>query len=243
MLLLDAGNTRLKWAFVRDGGWLRQGAAEISALGSLRRAFADLPEPARILASNVAGDGVAQQLRAACAVWKSKVEFISAAREQCGVRNGYRRPEQLGSDRWAALIAAWSRQQAACLVVNCGTATTVDALSAGGEFLGGLILPGLDMMRESLASGTAQLRAAAGNWEDFPRDTADAIFSGAVKATVGAIMQQHVLLRAPQAPCLLGGGAAAAIEGHLGVPVVHVEDMVLHGLQLIAQETGRVSDE
>ncbi len=243
MLLLDAGNTRLKWAFVREGGWLRQGRAEIAALGSLRQAFEELPQPARIVASNVAGEGVAQQLRAACAVWESRVEFIRAAREQCGVRNGYRRPEQLGSDRWAALIAAWSRQRASCLVVNCGTATTVDALSAEGEFLGGLILPGLDMMRASLSAGTAQLGPDSGSWEDYPRDTANAIYSGAVKATVGAIMQQHLLLRAPQAPCLLDGGAAAAIEGHLGVPVVRMEDMVLHGLQLIAQETGRVSDE
>ncbi len=242
MLLLDAGNTRLKWAYVSEGEWLRQGTVENPGLASLREAFAGVPEPDRILASNVAGDAVAQHLCAACAAWKSRVEFIRAVREQCGVRNGYREPGQLGSDRWAALIAAWNRQRAACLVVNCGTATTVDALSGEGEFLGGLILPGLDMMRNGLVAGTAQLSAASGVWEDFPRTTANAMYSGAVKATVGAILQQHALLRMPQAACLLGGGAAGLVEPHLGVPVARVEDMVLRGLELIGQCTGEVPD-
>lgn len=238
MLLLDAGNTRLKWAFVQAGRWLREGTLEIGALASLPQAFADLPEPARILASNVAGEAAAAHIRAACARWQSKVEFVRAASVQCGVRNAYRAPEQLGSDRWAALIAAWDRQHDACLVVNCGTATTVDALSADGEFLGGLILPGLAMMRQALVAGTAQLGAALGAWEAFPRDTANAMYSGAIKATVGAIVQQHALLRAPQAMCLLGGGAADLIAPHLGVPLVRVDAMVLRGLELIGQETG-----
>lgn len=238
MLLLDAGNTRLKWAFVQAGRWLRRGTVESARLDSLSEALADLPEPARILACNVAGQAAAEQIRAACARWKSKVEFVRAAPAQCGVRNTYRAPEQLGSDRWAALIAAWERQHDACLVVNCGTATTVDALSAAGEFLGGLILPGLNMMHDALVAGTAQLNAAPGAWEAFPRDTANAIYSGAIKATVGAILQQHALLRAPQAMCLLGGGAADLIAPHLGIPLVRVDAMVLRGLELIGQDAG-----
>lgn len=237
MLLLDAGNSRLKWAFVRDGEWLDRGALDSVRADALGEALAHLPIPQRILASNVAGPAVAQAIEVACVAWGRKVEFIGATRAQCGVHNGYLQPDQLGSDRWAALIAAWDRQRAACLVVNCGTATTVDALSAAGEFSGGLILPGLDMMRRSLAAGTAQLGAERGSWEAFPRTTANAVYSGAIQATVGAIAQQHVLLGAPHAVCLLSGGNAGELVPYLEVPVEQFEDMVLRGLQLLGRET------
>ena len=165
------------------------------------------------------------------------MEFISAKAEQCGVRNAYDQPAQLGSDRWAALIAAWHHEHAACLVVNCGTATTIDALSGAGEFLGGLILPGVDMMRHSLAAGTAQLEAVEGSWREFPRNTADAMTSGAIQATVGAILRQHELLGVPGARCLLSGGAADSVQPHLGVPLLRVDNLVLQGLQIIGQES------
>jgi len=237
MLLLDAGNNRVKWALTMDGAWLQQGVAPIADVAALRHAFEILPPPHRILASNVAGESVAQQIHAACVALSCKVEFITARAEQCGVHNAYAQPAQLGSDRWAALIAAWRQMHAACLVVNCGTATTVDALSSDGEFLGGLILPGVDMMRHSLSAGTAQLEMAVGKWGEFPRNTADAIYSGAIQATVGAIRQQYGLLGAPDAYCLLGGGAANHIQPHLGLPLLRVDDLVLRGLQLIGQET------
>lgn len=242
MLLIDAGNSRIKWALVDGGEWLQRGVAEISDSASLSTVLAGLPRPQRILVSNVAGDAVARQIAEACSAWPAALEFIQARPRQCGVRNSYLRSEQLGSDRWAALIAAWHGVRASCLVVNCGTATTVDALSSDGEFLGGLILPGLDMMRDALVSGAAQLRPAAGDWEDFPRTTANAMYSGAIKATVGAIRQQHALLRKADAPCLLGGGAARAIWSHLGLPARLEEDLVLRGLQLIGQETGGASE-
>ncbi len=236
MLLLDAGNSRLKWALARNGAWLQRGMLDLAKLGSLRQVFSALPPPHRILASNVAGARAAEQLRAACALWPCPVEFVTAQREQCGVRNGYAQPAQLGSDRWAALIAAWRRVNGACVVVNCGTATTVDALSCEGEFLGGLILPGLEMMRRSLAAGTAQLKESVGQWSAFPRNTADAVYSGAIQATAGAVSRQHELLQAPDAPCVLGGGAADEIEPRLPHPVIRMDDMVLQGLQLIGLE-------
>jgi type III pantothenate kinase len=239
MLLLDAGNSRLKWAFVQDGAWLQQGVIHTRDWEELRQVFAKLPPPNRILASNVAGLQAAQQIRSACAMWNCPLEFVAARSEQCGVRNNYAEPAQLGSDRWAALIAAWQQTRGACLAVNCGTATTVDALSNAGEFLGGLILPGVEMMLRSLAAGTAQLEAARGNWRDFPRNTADAVYSGAIQATVGAIRQQHELLGVAGAPCVLGGGAANDIQAHLHLPLLRMDDMVLRGLQIIGLEAER----
>lgn len=276
MLLLDVGNSRIKWVLAEDGVWLRhdhpqgerlmkplanrldrqttqikplvmaahplrvmrQGVADLAEWAALRQAFATLPPPHKILVSNVAGEQAAQQVRAACAAsWPCPVEFITARAVQCGVRNTYAQPAQLGSDRWAALIAAWHQARAACLVVNCGTATTVDALSEEGEFLGGLILPGVDMMRRSLTEGTAQLAATEGNWREFPRNTADAMASGAIQATVGAIRQQFELLGMPGAQCLLSGGAADSVQPHLKLPLVRVDNLVLQGLQIIGQES------
>lgn len=235
MLLLDVGNSRIKWAQVEAGHVAQQGAAGSAEWPALQMAFATLSPPHKILVSNVAGEKAAQQVRASCSVWQCPLEFISARSEQCGVRNAYDRPAQLGSDRWAALIAAWHLERAACLVINCGTATTIDALSGAGEFLGGLILPGLDMMRHSLAAGTAQLGIKTGDWREFPRNTADAIFSGAIQATVGAIHRQFDLLDASGARCLLSGGAAGSVQDHLGLPLLRVDNLVLQGLQVIAQ--------
>ena len=236
MLLLDVGNSRVKWGWPEGDAWLRRGTAGIAEWGVLRAAFAGLPLPHRILVSNVAGEEAARQVCAACAMWDCPPEFVAARPGQCGVRNGYERPGELGSDRWAALIAAWHHERRACLVVSCGTATTVDALSDEGEFLGGLILPGVDMMRRSLADGAAQLEMGQGDWRDFPRNTADAMFSGAVQATAGAIRQQFDLLGKSGARCLLSGGAAGLVQPHLTMSLLRVDNLVLQGLRIIAEE-------
>lgn len=237
MLLLDIGNSRIKWALLEAGRQSPMGALDHSAMASLQQVFARISAPSRILVSNVAGEEVATRVRELCAVWECPVEFVKARSEQCGVRNGYTQPQRLGSDRWAALIAAWHEVRGACLVVNCGTATTVDALSAQGEFLGGLILPGVDMMQRSLAMGTAQLAATEGGMKDFPLDTADAIHSGAVRATLGAIESQFLLLCAKEAGarCVLSGGAAVKVGAHLSIPFDHVDNLVLRGLQTIGE--------
>lgn len=240
VLLVDAGNSRIKWALAEAGAaagdWRREGVCASAAAENLIADWADVSLPARILISNVAGEAVAQSLLAACAVWPQPVEFIRAEVQQAGVTNAYQLPQQLGSDRWAGLIAAWHAQRRACLVVNCGTATTIDALSSAGEFLGGLILPGLALMQRSLQGGTAQLRQADGRVCDWPCNTADGMASGALAATLGAIERQYRLLAQPQAVCVLSGGAAPALVGALNVPVWSVENLVLRGLQVMAEE-------
>ena len=120
-----------------------------------------------------------------------------------------------------------------------------DALSGSGEFLGGLILPGMESMRQSLMQDTAQLRGKvqagmhAGELCAFPRNTADAIYSGALRATIGAIQQQYGLLAAQQEiRCIVSGGAAAVLLPHLGSGCERVDNLVLHGLQITGQEAG-----
>ncbi len=241
MLLFDVGNSRCKWAWIESGIRLRQGVldnADEVAWQQLKMKFIALPAPHKILISNVAGLVLAQRLRDVCAIWSCTPEFIVAQTAQCGVRNGYENAAQLGSDRWAALIAAWHRFHCACVVVNCGTATTVDALSETGEFLGGLILPGLELMQRSLLENTAQLGWQNGELRDYPRNTADAIASGVLRASIGAIWHQFMLLKSQGAPrCLLSGGAANKLLAGLDMPFEHVDDLVLQGMQIIGQGT------
>jgi type III pantothenate kinase len=233
-LLIDAGNTRIKWAFVKGDEWLRSGALPVEQAGELAQQLNDISHVQQIWVSNVAGEKVAQKIRA---LGSRPVNFISARDTQCGVRNNYNDVAQLGSDRWAALIAAWHLLGQACLVVNCGTATTVDALTNQGEFMGGLILPSVAMMQRSLVAGTAQLKTGLGEYAAFPLNTADAIFSGAIQASCGAIQRQHDLLKNDAAPILLSGGASAMFLPYLNnLPIRESDNLVLQGLWLIAHE-------
>lgn len=236
-LLIDAGNTRIKWGVADGQGWLHVGALAVDQAGRLPQFIPDVQGVQQVWISNVAGDEVARHLRAVGAGWRNdRFHFIVAQQMQCGVHNGYDDPSQLGSDRWAALIAAWHRVRGACLVVSSGTATTVDALSVTGEFLGGLILPGVELMQRSLNEATAQLGPAQGTYAAFPKNTADALFSGAVQACCGAIERQYALLGGSSIPVMLSGGGAAILTGRLNLPLQVVDNLVLEGLRLIAQK-------
>lgn len=237
-LLIDAGNTRIKWALTDGDEWLRSGTLSVEHAGELAHQFAGLEGIQQVWASNVAGGEVAHHIRAASTGRLSiPPHFIVACATQCGVRNGYSDPSQLGSDRWAALIAAWHLVQGPCLVVNSGTATTVDTLSVTGEFIGGLIVPGVDLMQYSLSNATAQLEPGTAGFHAFPKSTADALFSGAVQASCGAIERQYALFGAGGMPVVLSGGASATLQDHLNLPLRLVDNLVLQGLLLIAQET------
>lgn len=239
-LLIDAGNTRIKWAQSAGESWTDLPAVPVAQVHTLAASIATLPEMDEVWVSNVAGEHVAEQIRSACAARAWSARFIQAQAQQCGVKNRYAIPEQLGCDRWAALIAAWHHCGRAALVVNCGTATTIDTLSDSGEFIGGLILPGIALMQDVLSQNTAGLpsrvRSPAGEYAAFPLNTNDAIHSGALQATCGAIQRQYGLLADAQAPIMLGGGAAQEVQDMLGLPVIPVTDLVLQGLKIIAQE-------
>jgi len=103
--------------------------------------------------------------------------------------------------------------------------------------MGGLILPGLELMRRSLAINTAQLEEVDGALADFPLSTEDAIYSGTIRATLGAIEIQYNLLssKVSTARCVISGGAAEKVKRHLSMPVNHVDNLVLRGLQIIGE--------
>nr|WP_211162918.1 type III pantothenate kinase [Aromatoleum diolicum] len=237
-MLIDAGNTRIKWGIVRDGQWLAEGALRHDQLDQLHALAAAHVGIRRVFGSNVAGLRTAAGIAEALGDSAPAPQWLHSSAECCGVRNAYDTPAQLGSDRWAALIGARALQPAACLVVNAGTATTVDVLDAAGTFQGGIILPGEHLMRRSLARDTAQLPLADGHYAAAPRNTADAITSGCRNAQAGAVERMfRQIAREPLSRCLLSGGGADALAELLDVPFSRVDNLVLKGLAVVATGT------
>lgn len=239
VLCIDSGNTRIKWGLTDGKGWLARGALVQAELDGLAAALSSYPLAARALIANVAGAQVATAIHSALApllMAPDSVVEVRAEAARAGVRNGYREPGRLGVDRWCALIGARAQVSGAALVVMVGTATTVDTLAADGLFRGGLILPGIELMRHSLARDTAGLPFADGQHQLWPQCTDDAIVSGILEAQAGAVERAWRRLDDAAAPCLLSGGAARRLSGLLDLPVRSVEDLPLEGLRMLSGE-------
>ena len=241
LLCLDCGNTRLKWGAwdPLQRRWLAQGALALAEIGRLPRevrALLNFTPPERIVGCIVASHETRAAIEAGAAALGAPLVWNDSRAAQCGVSNGYEEPGQLGADRWAALIGARHlHPDAPCLVVNAGTATTIDRLDADGMFRGGLILPGVDLMRTALAHHTARLPLAAGDFQELPNNTRAAIASGCLQATAGAIERMYrPLAGAADAVCLLTGGAADSFAALLDIPLRRIENLVLEGLARIA---------
>jgi type III pantothenate kinase len=238
-LVIDAGNSRVKWGWHDGKSW--SGIANVSLIefaassDHINPFSATHDNPSRIVISNVAGDGAQQLLINWTSIFDTEPEWVRGERERCGVRSFYERPEVLGPDRWAALIAARALEpERACLVVNCGTCTTVDMLNAGGEFTGGLIVPGVDLMRFVLHEHTGRLPLQEGRFVKAPRNTVDAIETGCRHAQAGAVERMHRVLGG-ESTCLISGGGGPALIEKLALPCRYVENLVLEGLACIGR--------
>lgn len=253
LLLIDAGNTRVKWALVPNaangadalGRWLACGMVEHARVQQLCDAWRG-QKIVRVLISNVAGqamrDTLEQVLLGALGMHPVPLEWFASAPELAGIRNSYRNPLQLGCDRFASAIGAHALFPAQPLIVaTCGTATTVDAITADGVFLGGMILPGLGLMASVLANNTAQLPQVAQDIdiaEPFADHTDAAIVSGCLAAQTGAIERAVTAHARRQGAlqCILSGGAADLIAPHLTMPYTKVDNLVLIGLHSVAMQ-------
>jgi type III pantothenate kinase len=245
ILVLDAGNSRMKWGLRGPYDWERLGATPNNEIGSLSlRAWQDLPRPTRVCGINVAGESARVRVEGQLMRWRLTPQWLTATEAACGVTNRYAQPTQLGPDRWASLVAAWRRSTAndlfpaACVVVNAGTAVTIDALDESGVFHGGMILPGMRLMREALIANTAGLKVPPGRFSAFPDNTTDAIHTGSIQAICGAIeqMRRRIDSNAAQVRCYLAGGAADELREHINPPVEVVDTLVLEGVLALAGE-------
>lgn len=243
-LLVDLGNSRLKWTTGPSSA--RRPAtvvhAERDVAEVLEQVWGTLAPPAAVLAVSVAPAAVRAALeRWVRARWRIEVSYARAQAEQCGVINRYRDPAALGADRWAAVLGARAALGPRNLaVVDCGTAVTIDALSSAGEFLGGVIVPGIALQRQALVAGTGGIRAADGDESScLARGTGDAVAAGTLHAVLGAIERAcREFERALGAPfeLVLTGGDAERVAARLERPARHMPDLVLAGLARIAEE-------
>lgn len=237
-LLIDIGNTNLKWAPCQAR---RLGpVAKLShreGLGALWDAWRDTPTPDRVLVANVAGADLEAKLAPIVrGRWGLEPGLLRTQAEAHGVTVAYPDPSRLGVDRWLTLIAVRHFHSTPALVVDCGTAMTLDAIDAQGRHLGGMIAPGLGLMRHSLFAGT---RIPAVSQMDFRgllgQDTAECIAAGTLHALAGLVVRVQAGLRAERGwepQVLLCGSDAALLAGLFEFQTTQVSDLVLQGLSV-----------
>jgi type III pantothenate kinase len=242
-LLVDLGNARIKWAQSAQGHW--RTAAHVMAnepvSTMLDRLWSAVPPPELVVLCNVAGAARLQGLENWVERhWSLRPYVVRPQKEMLGVRNGYRDPASLGADRWVALIAARHLMSGPVCIVDCGTAVTLDALSAEGVFLGGVIFPGLGLLRVSLAQATDGISEILG--DDtlcLARSTADAVAAGSIFGLAGAVervLEEYRKLLGDAMQVVGTGADAAAVLPRVRATARQVPDLVLRGLALIADE-------
>ena len=244
LLVLDIGNTRLKWATFAGGSIVARGAIFLAEVEHfVARAGFDRQPPAFVVGSQVANLLSKARVERQFAALNVPLMWVTSTAAACGVRNGYDEPSRLGTDRWAAVVAAWARGLAPCIVACAGTALTVDHLDERGNFLGGAIVAGYHAMLGGLAGNTAALSVDAGDWTAQPTNTRDALATGAIDAMVGAIEHGHqrlkkrLLERGVQITpkIILTGGSGYRLLEHLPAGNSVIDSLVLEGVYLLAK--------
>jgi len=248
-LLLDVGNTRLKWGVLEGSqihrtGHVAMGKIREEGLGVLTSRLPRSVEAVQV--SNVAGATFATRLSGVVGMHcRCDVNFARAERQGCGVHSGYRHPRRLGVDRWVAMIGAWAELESACIVVDAGTAVTIDAIDDAGRHLGGQIFPGVRLMLEALNASTSDIPAVGGRLpvatglDMFGDTTSKAVQHGAWNAVAGAVDRAITTLRsnAYDPAVVLTGGDASRMLTALGTEPLHRPHLVLQGLARLLQET------
>ena len=240
VLLLDIGNTRCKWAwqqgevFIPGGELMHAGQLDADQLVQISLNHS----PAKVVAVCVAGDTVAELFRIGVErQFGMQVEFITASSKGQGINNGYVEPLQLGSDRWAAMVAAHQRWPGYLCVIDAGSALTLDIVYPDGQHQGGYILPGLRMMQNCLLQRTAipmhrKSVIMASNTRPG-NDTASCIANGALQAACGLIERTVLHLEQKvegKLQCVLTGGDSRYLTTALTIPYVVEPHLVLMGL-------------
>jgi type III pantothenate kinase len=246
-LVIDIGNTRLKWGLYAQGEpgaeLLAHGAVVLEDIDHLwDQHWQSLPhKPTAMLGCVVAGEAIKRRVEEQLLEgWGMRPRWVSSSASGGGVINGYEHPQRLGADRWAAIIGARQRALQASpqdpppvLAVMVGTAVTVDSVDQHGRFLGGLIMPGFGLMYRALESGTAGLKVPTGEVSDFPTNTSDALMSGGTDAIAGAIERSMRRLRmhTGREPLLImSGGAVTRLSHVVELPASVVENLIFEGL-------------
>ena len=230
-LLLDIGNTRIKSA------WFDQKLSKMRIYSDINDLIhqVGIKKPQDIWISSVRNQQKNQIFIDQCIqYWQIEPHFLSTQPHQLGVTNGYFDYRKLGVDRWLAILAAWQIYQTAFLVVDCGSAVTLDVVNAQGIHQGGLILPGLSLMQQSLLKQTDLNFNQQPIFNELAQKTEIGIYSGCIQAIIGIIERVNRLN--PIHKMILCGGDAETVGHLLDVPHLIKPDLVLQGIQFIIEE-------
>lgn len=244
ILLVDIGNTRIKWAIAHDGVLSEQDVAayEYSAkdnsgqLSDLDEHWAELETPERVVIANGATAAQTHHIESWVKQhWLCPVTYLITPKTELGVTNAYSQHQDLGIDRWLNLLASHHLLDGAVCVIDCGTAVTIDAINANGKHLGGCIIPGVSMMRDALnQTGKIDVEHyAPSQLSTVNASTKSGVYCGTLYAVASAIDVIVVDMKkelACDTQCIITGGDAELIQPLLRAPVCYRKDWVFQGM-------------
>jgi type III pantothenate kinase len=246
-LLVDLGNTRMKWAMQNDKQLLAVSVLthrDRDLPGELTQAWGNLTRPGRVVVASVTDEVRKQQLAQWLqSHWSLAPEFVVSPAQAFGMQNSYREPARLGCDRWAAMLGAYHVSRSAVCVIDCGSAITLDVVDDTGRHLGGLIVPGVQGMLGALTQQTAlsPVNLSVSNTPSLlGTSTREGIVYGITRAISALIQQTLFDLKRDTgiAPvCYLTGGDAESIAPLLPIQCVLDADLVLKGLAIMTDAT------
>ena len=242
-LLLDVGNTAVKWALaeatrIDSNGYFVHRDRDFSALAT--QAWSEIPTPDAVVVANVAGADMAVEIKHfVTAAWQLVPEFVRVTEAACGVTNAYSTPGDLGVDRWVAMIAAHHAYDGAVCVIDCGTAITLDLLASSGQHRGGLILPGVDMLSQALQVNTAgiQLQDDSPTVMLLAQGTRNGVIGGAqylVASYIDRIVNDMGDAAGEPVTSIITGGHAEQLLPLMKVTVQHAPELLLQGLAILS---------
>lgn len=240
LLLLDVGNSRVKWAVADAAGLRFGGAIDHGGVPSIAVRKIEAEAVESVWVANVTGASLGQQLAASLQSRHGVApRFAAVQSDYDGLRIAYADPQRLGVDRWLCLLAAWSKARGPACVASAGTALTFDAVDAGGRHLGGVIAPGLAAMQQNVLETTRFLAAPPAHiyTEGLGADTDACVRQGGLHATAGLIERLAARYGAG-ARCLLTGGDAATLRPHLVGGWELRPNLVMEGLLAYARGCG-----
>ena len=238
ILEIDIGNSRIKWRrFADDRKVVTSRGINLDINGFLAEQ-ANLEKPSAVRLSNVSDSKISSKIADWTRIkWNIQPTVAVVCAECSGVKIQYKDVSRLGVDRWLAMLAAFSQSNGPCLIIDSGTAFTLDVINEEGLHLGGYILPGLRLMRESLVSKTGisladqvlEPRLELGN------STQEAVFNGGVASLV-ALAEKEIKEQRKKGfkpDVFITGGDASVLDGLLAYTKSKIaEDLVLDGLSL-----------
>jgi len=246
ILLVDIGNSQIKWTTIKskvlaDSENFARPKAGIKA--ALNKAWKSLDGITAVFVSNVAGEKIAAQLTEWVEKqWQLTPVFIKSEKRRFGVTNAYDQPETLGIDRWLAIIAGRQHAKEVTCIIDCGTAITIDIVTEKGQHQGGLILPGLSLMKQMLTDNTDALTDATqeSEFKLLATNTHSAIQAGTlymVTATLENLINDLQQNFKNEIRFLITGGDADELIQLLPQPLIHEADLVLKGLAQYARQS------